>query len=359
MRSAVIVAGGVSSRYGANKLAEPLFDGTVLTAAVDAFRGIADEIVVVGAHVDGTIFAEGGDTRTQSVLNGLNAVSDGCDVVAVHDGARPFVSRALVERLFAEAERFGSAVPATPVTDTVWYVDDVSKKTIRRENLLAVQTPQIFDFAKLTAAFADAIGESFTDESTLYFAKYGDVHFVDGETSNKKITYDGDLPDFRTGAGFDVHAFGEGNGVRLGGVDIPFNKSLVGHSDADVVCHAICDAVLSAANKRDIGHLFPVDDDRYLGANSMDLLRTCVDVAAKDGFEVVNCSVVIVCEAPKIAPHIDNMKKALAAVLNVAENAVSVSATTSEKLGALGHGDGIASEAQVLLKRCKRSGNRR
>ena len=187
MRSAVIVAGGVSLRYGANKLAEPLFDGTVLTAAVDAFRGIADEIVVVGAHVDGTIFAEGGDTRTQSVLNGLNAVSDGCDFVAVHDGARPFVSRALVERLFAEAERFGSAVPAAPVTDTVWYVDDVSKKTIRRENLLAVQTPQIFDFAKLTAAFADAIGESFTDESTLYFAKYGDVHFVDGETSNKKI----------------------------------------------------------------------------------------------------------------------------------------------------------------------------
>lgn len=352
MTSAVIVAAGTSARYGKNKLDEPLFDGTVLTAAVDAFRGLVEQIVVVGAVVPNTDYAEGGQTRTQSVLNGLNKVADGCTLVAVHDGARPFVSRTLVQRLLGEAAQHGSAVPYTSVTDTVWLADGQNLQPLRRDDLHAVQTPQVFDYAKLKAALDGADGRSYTDESTAYYAKYGNVHFVEGEKTNKKVTYEGDLPQFCTGLGFDVHSFGNGDGVRLGGVDIPFCHSLVGHSDADVVCHAVCDAVLSASGNKDIGHLFPVDDDKYLGANSMDLLATCLGVAAKDGWEVVNCSVVVVCEAPKIAPHIECMRANLAKVLGIGAAAVNVSATTSEKLGALGNGDGIASEASVLLKRC-------
>ena len=350
MRSAIIVAAGGSSRYGKNKLNEPLFDGTVLSSAVDVFRGIADEIIVVGAQVDGTIFVEGGANRHQSVANGLAAVSAQSTVVAVHDGARPFVSRTLVNKLFAEAEQHGSAVPCTKISDTLWFFDDNLPQKLDRNKVVGVQTPQVFATEKLRAAFLQTDG-NYTDESTLFYDVYGNVHFVDGETTNKKITYGGDVPDYRIGVGFDVHAFGEGNGVVLGGVTIPFDKKLVGHSDSDVLCHAICDAVLSACGQKDIGHQFPVDDDAYLGADSTVLLAKCVALAAERGYEVVNVSAVVVCERPKLAPHIDNMARILGGVLGVAPSYVNLTATTSEKLGALGNGDGIAAEANVLLKR--------
>ena len=350
MRSAIIVAAGGSSRYGKNKLNEPLFDGTVLSSAVDVFRGIADEIIVVGAQVDGTIFVEGGANRHQSVANGLAAVSAQSTVVAVHDGARPFVSRTLVNKLFAEAEQHGSAVPCTKICDTLWFFGDNLPQKLDRNKVVGVQTPQVFATEKLRAAFLQTDG-NYTDESTLFYDVYGNVHFVDGETTNKKITYGGDVPDYRIGVGFDVHAFGEGNGVVLGGVTIPFDKKLVGHSDADVLCHAICDAVLSACGQKDIGHQFPVDDDAYLGADSTVLLAKCVALAAERCYEVVNVSAVVVCERPKLAPHIDNMARILGGVLGVAPSCVNLTATTSEKLGALGNGDGIAAEANVLLKR--------
>ncbi len=352
MRSAIIVAAGGSSRYGKNKLNEPLFDGTVLSSAVDAFRGIADEIIVVGEHVADTVFAEGGVNRHQSVANGLAAVSSESTVVAVHDGARPFVSRALVSDLFRQAEEYGSAVPCTKICDTLWFFDDNLPQKLDRDKVVGVQTPQVFDTAKLRDAFIRIDGE-YTDESRLYYDVYGEVHFVDGETTNKKVTYDGDLPQYRVGVGFDVHAFGEGNGVILGGVTIPFSKKLVGHSDADVLCHAVCDAVLSACGQKDIGHQFPVDDDTYLGADSTVLLGKCVEIAAKLGYEVVNVSAVVVCQLPKIAPHIDDMSRVLAKVLLVSSSCVNLTATTSEKLGALGNGDGIAAQANVLLKRCR------
>ena len=350
MKCAVIVAGGSSTRFGNDKLNMPLFDKTVLQNTIDVFRPIVHQIVVVGAHVDGTTFAEGGQTRFLSVQNGLKMVHKNCQLVAIHDGARPFASKNLVAKLFDEAQAKGSAIPSLPVTDTVWDVS--TKKVTDRNNLKAVQTPQVFDFAKIVEAFNKAPHQNYTDESTLFYDVFGELNLVEGDRANVKITYPGDLPTFRIGNGFDVHAFCEGDFVILGGVKIPYNKKLKGHSDADVLAHAICDGVLSASNNRDIGVQFPDTDDKYLGANSMDLLATCVQIAKDSGFEVVNVSAVVICQAPKLAPHIPQMAVNIAKVLGVDVSCVNLSATTTEKLGALGNGDGIAVESTVLLKGC-------
>ena len=352
MLSAVIVAGGNSVRYGANKLQQPLFDGTVLEAAVNVFRGIVDKIVVVGAHVDGTDYAQPGATRLLSVLSGLKKLPADCTFVAVHDGARPFVSRALVKKLFDEVRANGVAVPYVTSTDTAYRFDDGIVSPLPREQVFCVQTPQVFDFPKLMHAFETRANDNYTDESSLFFDKYHVVKFVEGERTNKKITFNGDLPDFRTGNGFDVHPLLAGNGIlRLGGVDIPFEKSLVGHSDADVVCHAICDALLSAVGLPDIGHQFPPTDDKYKGIDSMRLLATCVQKVAELGYEVSNCTAVVICQQPKLAPYLPQMSDRLSKVLGVDSCRVTLSATTTEHLGAIGNGDGIACQADVLVKK--------
>lgn len=351
--SAVIVAGGVSERYGnKNKLDEVFLDKTVLRHSIDAFVGLADEIIVVGGYdIDGVKCVKGGKTRFESVKNGLAAVSRNCDVVAIHDGARPFVSRKLIADLLKHAAAYDSAVPCLPLTDTVWQrrADGISK--IDRNSLFSVQTPQCFKYSMIIQAVDDAVTNGYTDESNLFYEKYGKVEFVDGEVSNRKITFAGDVPDYKVGVGFDVHAFGEGCGVILGGVIIPFDKKLIGHSDADVLAHAICDAVLSASNNKDIGHQFPDTDPKYKGANSLELLRSCVELANGSNYEVVNVSAVVICQQPKIAPYIDKMALSLAAVLNIPQSCVNLTATTTERLGALGNGDGIAVQAQALLKR--------
>lgn len=351
--SAVIVANGASQRYGEkNKLTEEFFDKAVLRHSVEAFVGIVDEIILVGDYdIDGVKCVKGGDTRFQSVKNGLLAVSSDCAVVAVHDGARPFVSRKLIEQLISHAVAFNSAVPCLSVTDTVWQRQGDSITQVNRDALLAVQTPQCFDYKMLMQAFASAENDNYSDESSLFYQTYGNVSFVKGENSNRKVTYCGDVPDYKVGVGFDVHAFGQGDGVILGGVTIPFGKKLVGHSDADVLTHAICDAVLSASNNKDIGHQFPDTDDKYKGADSIQLLRRCVELANANSYEVVNVSAVVICQQPKIAPYIDKISTKLASVLNVAPSCVNLTATTTERLGALGNGDGIAVQAQALLKR--------
>lgn len=353
MKGVVIVAAGNSCRFGSNKLQQNLLGKTVLQTTVELFDGLADQIVVVG-NVSPTDFAsdvtvvKGGETRQQSVANGLKALDNRCDVVAIHDGARPFVSRTLIQKLFDEASKFGSAVPCLPVIDTLWQQRDNTFAPQQRNEFFTVQTPQVFNLQKLRAAFEEAT-QTYTDESTLFFHCYGDVHFVKGEFSNKKITVPSDLPQFSIGVGFDVHAFGSGNGVILGGVMVPFSKKLVGHSDADVLTHAICDAVLTGSGNRDIGVQFPDTDDKFLGANSLHLLHECVNLAKHNGFAVESVSAVVICQQPKLAAYLPQMVQNLAAVLNVSPQCVNLSATTTEHLGALGNGDGIAAQAQALL----------
>lgn len=349
MKGVVIVAAGNSCRFGQDKLQQPLLNKTVLQTTIDLFDGLADQIVVVGNFqaADGVTVVEGGKTRQQSVANGLKALDKRCDVVAIHDGARPFVSRALIQKLFDVASKFDSAVPCLPVSETLWQKCN-SLVPQKRDEFFTVQTPQVFHFQKLLAAFENT-QKTYTDESTLFFDFYGDVHFVEGEFSNKKITVPADLPQFGIGVGFDVHAFGEGSGVVLGGVTVPYPKKLVGHSDADVLTHAICDAVLSASGNRDIGVQFPDTDDKYLGANSLHLLAECVKLAKLNGFAVESVSAVVICQQPKLANYLPQMVQNLAAVLNVSPQSVNISATTTEHLGALGNGDGIAAQAQALL----------
>ena len=351
MKYAIIVAAGNATRYGKDKLNEQLLGKSVLVHSVDVFKSVADVVIVVGQRIDGTLYAEGGATRFQSVLNGFQLIADGVEgVVAIHDGARPFVTREFVERLYCQAYEHGSAVPRLPVTDTVYQKNEHGVGKIDRNALFTVQTPQVFNLSKLRYAIANAKG-NYADESTLFYDAYGEVHFVDGLRSNVKITYQDDLPDFRVGVGFDVHPFEKGDGVILGGVKIPFGMKLKGHSDADALCHAICDAILSASGNKDIGHQFPDTDEKYKGADSMKLLATCVDVAGSSGYEVVNVSAVVICQQPKISPFIDEMAARLSAILKVTPDCVNISATTTEHLGALGNGDGIAVSAEALLRR--------
>ena len=351
MRYAIIVAGGTSTRFGTDKLNEQLLGKSVLQHSVDIFKSVADTVIVVGRQVDGTLFAEGGKTRFQSVLNGLQAIPEEANgLVAIHDGARPFITRRFVEYLYFHAHCFGSAVPRLDVTDTLYHRLHDEPTNVDRNAFFSVQTPQVFDIVKLRNAMKQTMLK-YTDESSLYIDVYGEVHFVNGLHSNIKLTYKDDMPEFRVGVGFDVHPFEEGNGVLLGGVTIPFDKKLKGHSDADALCHAICDAILSASGNKDIGHQFPDTDERYRNADSTKLLEQCVSLAERSGYEVVNVSSVIICQEPKISPHIDKMAMCLSKILKVAPDCVNLSATTTEHLGALGNGDGIAVSAQTLLKR--------
>lgn len=351
MRYAIVVGGGTSRRFGDDKLSRKILDKDVFARSAEVFLNVADAVVTVGRRVDGAIYAPSGATRFLSVANGLSALSDAeHGVVAVHDGARPFISRKFVRRLYDCAEKYGSAVPRLPVTDTVWSDIDGKLAQADRNALFTVQTPQVFDIARLRAAYQRAQRE-YSDESTLFFDVYGDVHFTDGDRSNTKITYPSDLPEYKTGVGFDVHPFERGSGVILGGITIPYAYKLAGHSDADALCHAICDAVLSASDNKDIGHQFPDTDPAYLGADSTQLLARCVRLAAQKGYEVVNVSAVVICQQPKISPYTDQMARVLSRILDVPVSCVNISATTTEHLGALGNGDGIAVSAQALLKR--------
>lgn len=355
MRYAIVVAAGQSLRYGGNvnKLDELLLGKTVLQHSVDALLGVADVVVAVGRHVPGTLFAKGGETRMRSVFNGLQALPQQAEgVVAVHDGARPFASRQFAERLFCAAERYGSAVPRLPVSDTLYRTDGPSPQAADRSGFFTVQTPQVFDLALLRRAYRHALERelAYTDDSALFAADGNAVHFEEGQRGNIKLTYEGDMPCFRTGIGFDVHPFAAGSGVRLGGVTVPFCKKLAGHSDADVLCHALCDALLSASGNRDIGHLFPDTDPAYAGVDSTLLLAECVAKAESQGWEVVNASATVICQQPKIAPYAAAIEARLAELLHVPAHCVNLSATTTEHLGALGNGDGIAAEASVLLR---------
>lgn len=352
MKSVIIVAYGKGQRYGADKLSETFLDKKVLRHTVDAFYNLADEIVIVadGKWKEDFPFAkvvEGGETRTQSVRAGLKALSDKCDLVAIHDGARPFIGKGLVARLFEVASSTGSAVPCLPVTDTLFYVGD-DGHPVCREDYRTVQTPQVFDRQRICDAYEQA-EDDYTDDGTVYYNKWGDLSLVDGQLSNRKITYKGDVPQYRTGVGFDVHPLTSGNGIVLGGCRIDCNLHLVGHSDADVVVHAIMDALLSACGLPDIGHLFPDTDSTFKGIDSTKLLEEVMAIISTEGYHVVNVSAVVMAEQPRIAPHIEAMKNRLSSLLDISPDCVGISATTTEKLGIVGEGKGIAVHASALV----------
>ena len=309
----------------------------------------------------------GGATRQSSVRAGLEALAPRKpDIVLVHDAARPFASAALVSRAIAAAERSGAAIPALPVTDTVKTVDasGLVDKTLDRNTLRLVQTPQSFAFPALLAAHrraAEVGREDFTDDAALAEWAGLKVSVFAGEPGNIKITEEGDfaraeamrmaaLGDLRTGTGIDVHAFGPGDHVTLGGIHIAHSQALTGHSDADVVLHALTDAILGALADGDIGVHFPPSDPQWRGASSDRFVGFALERLANRGGRIGHIDINIVCEAPRIGPHRDAMRANIARLIGIDAGRVAVKATTSEKLGFTGRGEGIVAYATATVR---------
>lgn len=312
--------------------------------------------------------AFGGDTRQISVRNGLEALAKlaAPAVVLIHDGARPFADQALIARAREAAIAHGAAVPGLGLTDTVKQIDADGRivATPPRDSLRTVQTPQAFRFDVILAAHrkAAAAGQNgLTDDAAVAEWAGESVYVFEGEQENMKITSADDiaiaeaklaraLGDVRMGQGYDVHAFGPGDHVWLGGIKIPHDKALVGHSDADVLSHAITDAIFGALGDGDIGSHFPPSDPQWRGAASSIFLAAAVDHLRKRGGMLAHVDATLVCERPKIGPHRDAIRKSLAEIMGVSLDRVAVKATTSEQLGFTGREEGIAALAIATIR---------
>lgn len=369
--TAIIVAAGASRRMGFDKLSYRLPDGqTVLEkscAALAAHPAVTQLVLVAGANRETCeriaqrcpkpcVVVAGGETRADSVRHGLEVASG--ELVAIHDAARPFVSQAVITAALQAAAQTGAAAPAVPVKDTIKVAnaDGRVQNTPDRATLYAVQTPQCFSRKLYLEALERVTGEKahlVTDDCSLFELAGMPVTLTQGDYENYKITTKEDLQKEKTmriGHGYDVHRLVEGRKLILGGVDIPYEKGLLGHSDADVLLHAIMDAVLGAAALGDIGKHFPDTDPAYKGADSLALTRAVAKLIAEHGYSVGNIDATILCQAPKLAPHIATMRQNIADAFGIPLDAVSVKATTEEHLGFTGEGLGIAAHAVALLE---------
>lgn len=381
---AVVVAGGQGRRMGLayNKVFYRLNGRAVLSRCLDALSaaGCLDGIVLVlnecdqeryealaraeGAHPLVKSVARGGETRQQSVLSGLKMLPVSAEIVAVHDAARPFVTAGIVRAAVESARQCGSGVAATRVKDTIKVVNASGRavSTPDRALLRAVQTPQAFRRDLLLRAYQMARDEGYdkaTDDAALVERYIGGVHLVESEEGelNLKLTTQADIDlakarlsaTMRTGFGCDAHRLVEGRPLVLCGVDIPFEKGLLGHSDADAALHALMDALLGAAALGDIGRHFPDSDERYRGVSSMKLLQAVVYLLRARGLHALNVDLTIVAQRPKLAPYMPAMADNVARVLGVDRQSVNVKATTTEGMGFEGRGEGVSATAVALI----------
>ena len=366
----IIVAAGRGSRMGGEvpKQWQMLAGKPVLAHTLAAFRGMRVVLVIHPEDRDRALalgsdaaLVDGGATRDASVHAGLMALEGtGTEAVLIHDGARPLVSRALIDRLVAALAAHDGAAPALPVTDALWRGKaGFVAGTVDRAGLWRAQTPQAFRFAPILAAHRAHPGGA-ADDVEVARAAGLDVAIVEGEETNLKLTYPGDFAraeailkgqsmDVRLGNGYDVHAFCEGDHVWLCGVKVPHGKGLLGHSDADVGMHALTDAIYGALAEGDIGRHFPPSDPQWKGVASHVFLAHAIALARSRGFDLGNCDVTLVCERPKIGPHALAMQEELARIMGVDAGRVSVKATTSERLGFTGREEGIAALATAVL----------
>ena len=299
---------------------------------------------------------QGGATRADSVRNGLAAATG--ELVAIHDAARPFISAEVITAALTAAAASGAAAPAVPVKDTIKIADKSGRvvETPDRAALYAVQTPQCFQRTLYLQALGAVTGEKaslVTDDCSLFELAGLPVTLTAGDYANYKITTKEDLQKEKTmriGHGYDVHRLVEDRKLILGGVEVPYEKGLLGHSDADVLLHAVMDAVLGAAALGDIGQHFPDTDPAYKGADSLALTREVAKIIAQHGYKVCNIDATILCQRPKLAPHIPAMRQNIADAFGLPLDAVSVKATTEEHLGFTGEGLGIAAHAVALIE---------
>lgn len=381
--TAIVAAGGSGRRLGAGRPKQLLDIGgtTILERSVRAFLAharVTDVILALPAEVaadpPGWLASagaslrvvSGGARRQDSVANAFDHVPGDADVVLVHDAARPFVTADLIDGAIDAAAAHGAAIVALPVHDTVKRVDlsrggRVIAQTIPREEIYLAQTPQAFRREVLGAAIAlGRSGVEATDEAALAERAGHAVHVVEGNAGNVKITTAADLAlarganaaiaqQTRVGVGYDLHRLVEGRPLILGGVDVPCERGAMGHSDADVVCHATTDAILGASALGDIGRHFPDTDPAWKGASSVDLLRRAAAMARGAGYRIVNVDVVVVLERPKIAPFIERIREGVAAALDIPAERVAVKGKTNEGVDAVGRGEAIAAHAVAMV----------
>ena len=382
---AIIVAAGRGARAGAGgpKQYRPLAGKAVLARTAAAFldHGEIDAVRIIihrddrdlydeamAGHLSHTKLLEpvfGGAERQDSVRLGLESIEgDKPANVLIHDAARPFIDDDTISRVNDALSKSGGAIAALPVFDTIKRSAESGKieTTVPRDSLWRAQTPQGFQFAKILAAHRLAEGQQLTDDAAVAEAAGIEVALVSGSPDNMKITQAEDfgmaetllgrkkeMMEYRTGQGFDVHAFEDGSAVTLCGVDIAHDKKLKGHSDADVGMHALTDAIFGAIGEGDIGDHFPPSDDKWKGAASEIFLAHARDLVAKRGGAIIHCDITIICEAPKIGPHRDAMRVALGKILAVDASRISVKATTTEALGFTGRREGIAAMATATV----------
>lgn len=300
---------------------------------------------------------EGGKERQDSVYKALQEVNrcrPGVEYVLVHDGARPFVSQNTIDYVVKAAAGVGAAVACVPVKNSIRQGEGKESRNIERENLYSVQTPQGFKKSILIKAYEAAFTDGYygTDDAGLVERMGQPVELVMGQYDNIKITTKEDMPmESRVGTGFDVHQLVPGRLLILGGVEIPFEKGLLGHSDADVLLHALMDAILGAAALGDIGQHFPDTDDGFKGISSMELLRRVKKLIDDEYYRIGNLDITLMAQRPKISPYIDQMKQNIAQALELESSSVNIKATTTERLGFVGREEGIAAQAVCLLSR--------
>ncbi|HWI75995.1 MAG TPA: bifunctional 2-C-methyl-D-erythritol 4-phosphate cytidylyltransferase/2-C-methyl-D-erythritol 2,4-cyclodiphosphate synthase [Sphingomicrobium sp.] len=371
--TALIVAAGKGERVGGLPKQYRLLGGKpVLRRAVEALAShpaVARVRVVIGAGqqelaqgalsgLDVGSLVEGGAERADSVRAGLAQIEG--DAVLVHDAARPFCPPAVIDRLLAPLEFFDGAAPVLAVGDTLARASDRLEDAVDRRGMVRVQTPQAFRLDALRSAYDRWTGEAPTDETTVARAAGLRVAAVEGDPALEKITTPSDFRRAeawlaarltpRTGLGFDVHAFAGDGPVMMGGIAIPHSRGLAGHSDADVVLHAIADALLGAGGLGDIGEHFPPSDPRWKGASSDRFLAHAAGLIRERGGMIDHVDCTIICEEPKVGPHRLEMKRSVAAILGLDEGQVSIKATTTEGLGFTGRREGIAAQAVANIR---------
>ncbi len=362
--SLILACAGKGSRAGfeKNKLLVKNEQGemlllSTLQAFIDSKK--IDEYIITSSQVDFEQISSivpafckvviGGQTRTQSVKNALAEITG--DVVLVHDGARPFVTQKMIDDCIEKTVEFGGAIPVVPCRDTI--VKSSEKRVgeyLGKGELFSVQTPQGFKTNLIKDAYARACDKVFNDDGEVYKEYIGELATFDGDIKNVKLTFKEDFNfEYRFGTGFDCHRLVENRKLILGGITIPHDKGLLGHSDADVLTHAIMDAILSASANRDIGYHFSDKDPKYKDACSIQLLEKVIKMTADLGFKVDSVSAVVMAEKPKLLNHIPAITKNIAKALDLPINKVGVSATTLEGLGFVGREEGICVHATATL----------
>ena len=374
---ALLVAAGSGTRAGGElpKQYRRLGGKSVLAHAVGHLRHPRiDEIRVVIGPLQQSLFVEavdaamlpppivGGAERRQSVLNGLEALAleGGVETVLIHDAARPFLPGAVIDRLLDALDENDAAVPVLPAVDTLARADGALREPVARAGLVRVQTPQAFRFAPILAASRAWNGGEATDDAQVARAAGIEVATVDGDSRLEKLTYEEDFARAevllaarlvsRTGIGFDVHAFAPGDGVWLGGILVPYGRALAGHSDADVLLHAIVDALLGALCEGDIGVHFPPSDPQWKGAPSSRFVEHARSLVDARGGRIDHVDATLICEAPKLGPHREAIRARVAELLRVPAARISIKATTTERLGFAGRGEGIAAQAVATIR---------